>query len=141
MNQDVAAESPNNTKKLFAIKEIHTHDGYDGRPISYEHIVSTDGNEDDVAIFETESAAAGWMADHGYKTLDESRSELLASFEAQYAKDLQQYQKDLSEVEKMRAAGVAARLHPKLSHPREPAISEFWVPSIYHEIVPACVVG
>ncbi|SHW30932.1 hypothetical protein [Mycobacteroides abscessus] len=50
MNQDVAAESPNNTKKLFAIKEIHTHDGYDGRPISYEHIVSTDGNEDDVAI-------------------------------------------------------------------------------------------
>ncbi|SHW96573.1 hypothetical protein [Mycobacteroides abscessus] len=92
-------------------------------------------------IFETESAAAGWMADHGYKTLDESRSELLASFEAQYAKDLQQYQKDLSEVEKMRAAGVAARLHPKLSHPREPAISEFWVPSIYHEIVPASVVG
>lgn len=140
MNQDIVGESPSNTGKLFAIKAIHTYDGYDGRPTSDEHVVSTDDNEDDVALFETESAAAEWMADHGYKTLDEVRSELLASFETQYAKNLRQYQKDLSEVEKMRAAGVPARLHPKLSRPSEPAISKFWVPSMYHEIVPASII-
>lgn len=140
MNQDIVAEIPNNTRKLFAIKAIHTYDGYDGRPVSDEHVVSTDDNEDDVALFETESAAAGWMADQGYKTLDEVRSELLASFQAQYAKDIRQYEKDLAEVEKMRAAGVPTRLHPKLSRPSEPAISKFWVPSMYHEIVPASII-
>lgn len=141
MSQNLAAGSPRERRTFFAVKEIHTYEGYDGRDVSDEYVVTVDDNSDELALFASEANATEWMAERGFRTSDQVRSAHLETLKAQYSKDIRQYEKDLAEVEKMRAAGVPTRLHPKLSRPSEPAISKFWVPSSYYEIVPASVVG
>lgn len=140
MEENLEAARLSSAKRLFAIKETHTREDWDGRTVEEESIVRADDGDGELVLFTTESAAAEWMVEQGYQTLDQVRSEYLAASRAQYAKDLRQYEKDLAEVQKMRAVGVSARFHPRLSRPTEPGLSKFWSATRYHEVVTAAVV-
>lgn len=127
-------------KRLFVIKEIRNREDWDGRTVEEECFVRADDGDGELVLFTSESAAAEWMVEQGYQTLDQVRDGYLAASRAQYAKDLRQYEKDLAEVQKMRAVGVSARLHPRLSRPTEPVLSKFWRADRYHEVVTAAAV-